>query len=151
MCVQEFKDKLRKHYVEHHGGLGFQSKEVMEKIRRRCVETLGVENPSQSEIIKRRKEETCFRNHGVKNPCFLTKIKVRSVPEDELFQYVKSCVCENCIVIPNDRTQMVPNNRNNWKANHELDIWIPKLKVAIEFQGTFWHNPLYFPQNVYND
>ena len=110
-----------------------------------------MENPSRSEIIKRRKEETCFRNYGVKNPCFLAKTKVRSAPEDELFQYVKSCVCESCIVIPNDRTQMVPNNRNNWKANHELDIWIPELNLAIEFQGVFWHDPSHFPQNAYND
>ena len=151
MLLQESKDKIRKWWNDNYGGIGFQVKEIRDRARQVCLDTLGVENPSQSEIIKRRKEETCFRNHGVKNPCFLAKIKVRSVPEDELFQYVKSCVCESCIVIPNDRTQMVPNNRNNWKANHELDIWIPELHLAIEFQGTFWHDISHFPQNVYND
>ena len=46
---------------------------------------------------------------------------------------------------------MTPNERNGWKYNHELDIWIPDMKIAIEFQGDYWHNPLLFPKTAYND
>ena len=24
--------------------------------------------------------------------------------------------------------------------NHELDIWLPDIKVAIEYNGTYWHS-----------
>ena len=46
---------------------------------------------------------------------------------------------------------MTPNERNGWISNHELDIWIPDLKFAVEFQGDYWHDPLHFPETSYND
>ena len=133
MHLQEVKDKIRRMWIENYGGIGFQSKIIMERVKKHFLETLGVENPSQSEAIKKKKEDTCLKNHGVKNPFFIKNTITRSIPEDEVFQFVKSCVNESYEVISNDRTQMTPNDRNNWKANHELDIWIPKLKMAVEF------------------
>ena len=32
------------------------------------------------------------------------------------------------------------NDENGWIENHELDIWLPDIKVAIEFNGTYWHS-----------
>ena len=71
--------------------------------------------------------------------------------EIQLFDYVKSIVPYDIEIHSNDRTQMTPNDRNNWKSNHELDIWIPELRIAIEYQGSYWHNPILFPEKAYND
>ena len=38
------------------------------KAKQTCIERYGVENPSQSDTIKRKKEETCLQNYGVTNP-----------------------------------------------------------------------------------
>ena len=58
--------------------------------------------------------------------------------EKEVLKYVKSIY--NGTIIENDRTQMEPNSDNNWLENHELDIWLPDIRVAIEFNGTYWHD-----------
>ena len=55
-----------------------------------------------------------------------------------MLEYVKSIY--DGTIIENDRTQMEPNSDNNWLENHELDIWLPDIKVAIEFNGTYWHS-----------
>jgi hypothetical protein len=33
----------------------------------------------------------------------------------------------------------------------ELDIYIPKLKLAFEFNGVYWHNELYKPNNYHQE
>lgn len=42
-----------------------------------------------------------------------------------------------CKVIPNDRSQLI-NPRTG--RNLELDIWIPSMNKAIEFNGSYWHS-----------
>jgi len=42
-------------------------------------------------------------------------------------------------IIRNDRTQIFNPLTNK---NLELDIWIPDLNKAIEYNGTYWHNKL---------
>ena len=66
------------------------------------------------------------------------KVSRVSKSEKEVLEYVKSIYSGN--IVENDRTQMEPNSENGWKFNHELDIWLPDIKVAIEFNGTYWHS-----------
>lgn len=75
----------------------------------------------------------------------------RSKGEIEVYDFVQSIIGEYANVISNDRTQMEPNERNNWTINHELDIWVPDLNFAIEYQGDYWHSPIHFPERWYND
>jgi len=51
----------------------------------------------------------------------------------------------NIPVIPNDRTQIL--NPLTGK-NLELDIWMPELKKAIEYNGEYWHS---LPDRQHND
>jgi hypothetical protein len=55
--------------------------------------------------------------------------------EKEIFQYVKSVY--NGEIIENDRTQIFNPITGN---NLELDIWIPELNKAIEYNGEYWHS-----------
>lgn len=71
---------------------------------------------------------------GTKN----RKIVKISKGEKEVLKYVKSIYSGT--IVENDRTQMEPNTDNKWIENHELDIWLPDIKVAIEFNGTYWHS-----------
>lgn len=60
--------------------------------------------------------------------------KYTSKPEKEVLEYVKSIyngmVEENC-------TSIVPNGNHRF---FELDIYIPELKLAIDFDGTYYHS-----------
>lgn len=49
--------------------------------------------------------------------------------ENEVYDFVKSLV--DCEVIRNDRQALNGN---------ELDIYVPDKKLAIEFNGTYWHS-----------
>lgn len=62
--------------------------------------------------------------------------KISSKAEKEIFKIVKQLL-PNENIIENDRTQVF-----NFKTgyNLELDIWIPELKKAIEFNGEYWHS-----------
>lgn len=55
--------------------------------------------------------------------------KNSSIGEDKLVNFTKSLI--NDEVITNSRNIIPPN---------ELDIYIPKLKVAIEYNGLYWHS-----------
>lgn len=54
-----------------------------------------------------------------------------SQPETDLYKYISSLTSDT--IIRNDRTQL---------AGKELDIWIPSKRIAIEFNGTYWHSDI---------
>jgi len=58
-----------------------------------------------------------------------------SIPEIFIQEYVK--ILTDTEVIYNDRSQVL-NSNTGW--NLELDIYLPKLKKAIEFNGRYWHS-----------
>ena len=67
----------------------------------------------------------------------------RSQKEINILNYVKSIIDEE--VISRDRTQIINPSTGNYL---ELDIWIPELNKAIEFNGTYWHSGEY---SMYKD
>ena len=60
------------------------------------------------------------------------KCSPRSKPEQQLFEFVDG-VLDNENAIRHDRSVL---------DSKELDIWIPSLDVAIEYDGIFWHSEL---------
>lgn len=55
-----------------------------------------------------------------------------SIQEKELQKIITNIVGDTCIL--NDRTTIPPK---------ELDIFIPNKKLAIEYNGVYWHNELF--------
>ena len=51
--------------------------------------------------------------------------------EYELYTQVLTCLNGQCLVKHNDRSLLI---------NKELDVYIPSKKLAIEFDGLYWHN-----------
>lgn len=51
--------------------------------------------------------------------------------EKELFNYIKALVGKDCTVLKNSRKLIYP---------YEVDIYIPELNIAIEYNGVFWHS-----------
>ena len=107
------------------------SPEVQEKSKQTKKERYGDENYNNVEQIVKTQKELYGGLWG-------NKIYHTSKGEKEVLEFVKSIY--HGTIIENDRTQMEPNSENNWIENHELDIWLPDIKVAIEFNGTYWHS-----------
>ena len=162
MHCQEIKDRVRETTEDRWGGIGFASPELnakeraifkdkygnedpgnlpesREKARQTSIENWGVDNPMKNDSVKQKMSDKQFELYGgywggTKN----RKIVKISKGEKEVLEYVRSIY--NGTIIENDRTQMEPNNDNKWIENHELDIWLPDIRVAIEYNGTYWHS-----------
>jgi hypothetical protein len=61
-----------------------------------------------------------------------------SLVHQELIEWLKS---NNINVVVNDRKTIAPL---------ELDIWLPQLNIAIEFNGTYWHSTYHISQSDYH-
>jgi len=64
-CNKTILVKMEKTSFDKYGDSHFNN---TKKATQTCLERYGVENPSQLEDIKSKKEETCLNNHGVKYP-----------------------------------------------------------------------------------
>jgi hypothetical protein len=47
------------------------------------------------------------------------------------------------------KDKLILNNNNI--IGKELDVFLPKLKLAFEFNGLYWHNELYKPNNYHQE
>ena len=66
----------------------------------------------------------------------------KSSPEIELFDFIKSIVGDSIEIISHDRKTI---------KGYELDIHIPELKLAFEFNGLYWHSDLFLDKNYHRD
>jgi len=82
---------------------------------KKVAESLNV----SEETIRRRLKE-----HGIKRT-----IKSISLPEKELLDFIKD----------HYKGEVLINDRSILKGK-EIDIYIPALKLAIEFNGIYWHS-----------
>lgn len=131
MQTQEFRDKSIETMIDEHGSVEQAYKERYEKTKQTKKERYGDENYNNSEQIV--KTQIALYGGLWGNKSYHT-----SKGEKEVLDYVKSIY--NGTIIENDRTQMKPNAKNKWIDNHELDIWLPDIKTAIEYNGTYWHS-----------
>ena len=60
----------------------------------------------------------------------------RSYQEGKIFELVKDSVYQCCEVISNCKSQ-IKNDNGNWM---ELDVYVPYLKLAFEYNGDYWHS-----------
>jgi len=60
-----------------------------------------------------------------------------SVREDKVYKIVEGILGDNIEIIRNDRIQIMNPNTGR---RLELDVWIPEMKKAIEFNGKYWHS-----------
>ena len=80
-----------------------------------------------------------FERQGIKNFC--TKCnpisEQSSIKEKEVTEFIKTL-----------NVKFEENNRAILNGK-ELDIYLPKHKLAIEFDGLYWHSELYNPNNYH--
>lgn len=136
---ESIKQKIKKTNLEKYGfENASQNKEIKNKIKQTNLIHNGVEYPSQNPEISRKMIETRIRKYGT-SVCS-RKFLNTSNKEKELLDYIKSIY--NGLILENVRT-VIPNR--------ELDIYIPELNLAIEFNGIYWHSDVYKEYNYHID
>lgn len=89
-----------------------------------------IENKYLSEIIKYSSE---FHN-----------LNSSSNEEKELLSFIKTLTNEK--ILENKKSIIKDNNHK-----YELDIYIPSLRLAFEFNGDFWHSSINIPKNYHQN
>lgn len=64
--------------------------------------------------------------------------KVLHKEQHEIFEFVES-ICKHTVC----------ENVKNVLPSYELDIYVPDMKIAIEFDGIYWHNELFKEPNYH--
>ena len=145
----EVKARIDATMIERYGGIGMGSPVLQEKARQTNLEKYGAENPAHSDAIRKkisqnvsiaranpevieRTSRTLKERYGVSN-AFLVGAENRSstfasTAEDEIADFVKSLGIE------------VVRHNHSLLGDKELDIYCPNEKIAIEYNGMYWHS-----------
>ena len=166
---EEVKEKIKQANLQKRGVENpFQCEEIKEKIKVVNMEKRGVENPSQCEKVAEKKRITNLVNRGVEYPMQCKKVLMKSQetcrdkygtdmysqspegreisrkhmlngkaayirsfikhpskPQVELFKRVNELFPGVCMEYP--------------CLNYSIDIVIPQLRIAIEYDCLYWH------------
>jgi hypothetical protein len=124
------KDKFG---VDHY----FQTDEFKINAKKSFLIKMGVDHPLKSEDIIKKIKQTCLERYGVvtylntEHSRSCIKKSCRSSFEEDISKYIESFGFE---VIRNSFGIISPLS---------IDIFIPKVNLAIEFNGLYWHSELY--------
>jgi len=145
MCGKETEIRIHKYY-ENVGRGGYYSCKSCsrEKFKKTCVEKFGFDNPMKNEEVKNKSFNTNFKKYGVKttlqskmcNPIFYTFV---SNKETEIFNFIKG----------NYDGKIITSDTKVLNGK-ELDIYLPDINLAIEFDGLYWHNEINKPDRNYH-
>lgn len=134
------KETFRQHNLEQYGvGSIFQVPEIIEKSKQTKLERYNDENYNNREKAKL----TCIDRYNVENPMQCKDIQkkalshTRSKSENIIVEFIKSFYDKEIII----------NTRKVLKK-YELDIYLPDIKLAIEYNGIRYHSiELYKPKD----
>lgn len=108
--------------------------EIMKSAYKRYEERTGYAHPSQNPAVKEQKYKTKMENYQT------GKIKlgyVKSQAETEIFNFIESLYHDTIV-----------RNVHNIIPHRELDIYLPDIRKAIEYNGTYWHaDPRFYNEN----
>jgi hypothetical protein len=123
------KQKFVNNLSEEYELVKYNGKEPIELLHKKCNEIFIVENPTFYSRTKRNFEICTFCNKLQKN---------YSNGEIEIAEFIKQNYCG--IILNNEKIDGI-----------ELDIYLPELNLAIEFNGLYWHSSLFKNKNYHKN
>jgi hypothetical protein len=129
--LSENKDAmLEKQHATNKEKYGYafptHNKGIIESIRQTAIERYGNNHPRFSDESMKKRIQTCINKYG--KP-YAPSFSNQSKDEKDIVDFIKS-------VIPN--TAIEENNRTLLNGK-EIDIYIPSLNLAIEYDGLYYH------------
>lgn len=81
-----------------------------------------------------------YNNRPLCKECRYSRLVVSSQPEQEIANYISTFYTGKCI-----------RNSKNVITPLELDLYYPEKKIAIEFNGDYWHSDLFKENNYHSN
>lgn len=159
----EIRNKVRQTNLERYGfESSLQNQEIKEKIQQTNIQKYGLKNPAQCKTIKQKIKQTNIERYGVDN-AFASKEVQKKARQTMLEKYG----VEHFAQLPSERNKLsqwcednpeklftskaeqeikdwirtfYPSATKHRQDGHEIDIFIPELKIGIEYNGLFWHS-----------
>ncbi len=146
MSSPESLKKIKKTNLERYGAEHqMKNKEIVDKVKKTNLERYGVTCTLRSEGSQKKIKETWTKKYGTDNPFDTVEVKEKiyatrakngtdreSHEEVEIFNYIKELGF-------NPRKSTI-NDGKGYVAS--IDILIPEKKIAIEYNGEYWHSEL---------
>ena len=129
---------LEKYGTDHY----FKTDDFKIKTKSYYLEKYGVEHQLDLEHVKQRIKETCIKKYGVstylntEHSRSCIKKYNRSSYEDEIIDWIKSMG----INVESSSRIISPMI---------IDIYLPDSKIAIEFNGLYWHSEIFKDKNYH--
>jgi len=158
--IESIKEQIKKTNIKLYGVENVLSnKDIRKKAIKSSIEALNKKTKLKNPNIIKINEETFTIKCEICNQNFNIN-KILYYKRNE----TKTTICTNCnpinknisgleiqfinfieknyngIILKNDRKIINP---------YELDIYLPELKLAFEFNGVYWHNELYKSKNYH--
>lgn len=133
------KSIMDKYGVDHY----FKTDEFKLKAKTYYLEKWGVEHQLDVDEIKEKIKNTCLRRYGV-STYLNTEHSRSSIKKYNRSSYEK----EICVWLDSIDVSYFINDRKILKPL-SIDIYIPDYKLAIEFNGLYWHSELYKEKNYH--
>lgn len=160
--VPEFQEYVKQANLEKLGvEYTMQSPEIKEKIKQNNLEKYGVEWYFQQDAFRYNYRNYFLELYGVQNPMKVKEISKRA-KETTIKRYgcfpVPQSVYINSQKMEQDVTEFIKKYENNFSLikndrkilnGKEIDIYIPELKLGIEFNGDYWHSNVYKISNYH--
>jgi hypothetical protein len=140
MQSSSVRSKVDQTNIEKYGTkTTFESPLVKEKIKASLQEKYGVDSPLKSTEVYAKFKQTMLEKYNVEHYKQLPSERNRlnewceenaeklftSKGEQELLDWVRT---------------YYPSAKKHKQEGHEIDIFIPELKLGIEFNGLYWHS-----------
>ncbi|MFW6226311.1 MAG: DUF7487 domain-containing protein [bacterium] len=138
--LDKIKNKIKKTNIEKYGVENpQQNKDIKQKTIKTTLLKYGFENVFQNEEIKEKSKKTMLRKYGVEYPQQSSVIRSKyptlhkpSKLENDLLLFIKE-----------NYNSTILTNKNNIIPGYEIDVYLPDLKLAFEFNGLYWHSEIY--------
>lgn len=144
--LKNIREKIEKTNIRLYGFKNpHQNKEVIKKAEKTNLKLYGTKNLFNSEKIKERIKKTNLKLYGVEYPQQSPYIRSKyssfhksSDLEKDLFNYIESIY--NGKIIKKSKSII---------EGFELDIYIPELKIAFDFNDLYCNSELYLNKNYH--
>jgi hypothetical protein len=169
---KEIREKTKQTNLKKYGfKYGFQNEAVKDKIKETNLEKYGVENVNYRNFKNLENfNEEYIRKNFIKDGLFLRKefseyfncsyantskykrtFKIKEPSKVEIINFQGISKSEKELVDFIKKTHTVIENDRNILNPLELDIVIPQIKLAIEYNGVYWHSNVFKDKNYHLD
>jgi hypothetical protein len=129
-CGLKLSDKIKSVMVEKYGVIhALESEVIKDKMRSSLIDRYGVDNVSKLQDVKLKKEETCMKNYGVKNPS-----QNKNISKKQILSYKREYKNKYGVEHPLQRSDIFNNIlKSSYKITYFNDVLFSQGSYELDF------------------